>query len=79
MGHVKPIGPLRIDGNVAESWSKWKQRYAKASDVDARGEETECAIFLHTLGEEALEQYDTFTFAESEERKIEFLITKFEA
>ena len=47
--------------------------------MDARGEETECAIFLHTLGEEALEQYDTFAFAESEESKIEFLITKFEA
>ena len=82
MEHVKPIGSLRMEGNIAENWRKWKQRwtlYAKASGADAKDEETQCAVFLHTIGEEALEVYDTFTFTESEEGKIEPLITKFEA
>lgn len=82
MEHVKPIGPLRMDGNIAENWRKWKQRwtlYAKASGVDAKDEETQCAVFLHTIGDEALEVYDTFTFTESEENKIEPLIGKFDA
>ena len=82
MEHVKLIGPLRLEGNIAENWRKWKQRwtlYAKASGADAKDEETQCAVFLHTIGEEALEVYDTFTFTESEEGKIEPLITKFEA
>ena len=39
---------------------------------------TQCAIFLHTIGEEALDVYDTFTFTETEQDKIEPLIQKFE-
>ena len=79
MEHMKPIGPLRMDGNVAENWRKWKQRwvlYAKASGVDSKDEETQCAVLLHTIGEEALEVYDTFTFTEAEENKIEPLVAK---
>ena len=82
MQHVKPIGPLRLEGNIAENWRKWKQRwtlYAKASGADAKDKATQCAVFLHTIGGEALEVYDTFTFTESEKGKIEPLITKFEA
>ena len=74
MKHVKPIGPLRLDGNIAENWRKWKQRWvlnAKASGVDSKDEETQCAVFLHTIGEEALEVYDTFTFTDEEADKIE--------
>ena len=37
-------------------------------------EATQCAIFLHTIGDEALEVYDTFTFTETEQDKIEPLI-----
>ena len=82
MEHVKPIGPLRMDGNIAKNWRQWKQRwtlYAKASRVDAKDEETQCAVFLHTIGNEVLEVYDTFSFTESEENKIEPLIGKFDA
>ena len=83
MEHVKPIGPLRLDGNIAENWRKWKQRWvlnAKASGVDSKDEETQCAVFLHTIGEEALEVYDTFTFTDEEADKIEpGLVAKFEA
>ena len=82
MEHVKPIGPLRMDGNIAKNWRKWKQRwtlYAKASGVDAKDEGMQCAVFLHTIGDKALEVYDTFTFTESEENKIEPLIGKFNA
>lgn len=77
MEHVKPIGPLRMEGNIAENWRKWKQRwilYAKASGVDAKDEETQCAVFLDTIGDEALEVYDTFSFAEAEGGKIEPLL-----
>ena len=82
MEHVKPIGPLRLDGNIAENWRKWKQRwvlYAKASGVDSKDEETQCPVFLHKIGKEALEVYDTFTFTDAEVDKIEPLVAKFEA
>ena len=81
MEHVKPIGPLQMEGNIALNWRKWKQRwalYAKASEVDAKDEETQCAVLLHTIGEEALQVYDTFTFAESE-NKIDPVVEKLDA
>ncbi|CAB3978567.1 Hypothetical predicted protein [Paramuricea clavata] len=53
--------------------------YAKASGADEKDEGTQCAIFLHTIGEEALEIYDTFTFTETEQDKIQPLIQKFES
>jgi HD superfamily phosphohydrolase YqeK len=80
--HMKPMGPLKMDGNVAENWRKWRQRwnlYAIASGADEKDEEIQCAIFLHTIGEEALEIYDTFNFTETEQDKIEPLIQKFES
>ena len=67
---------------MAENWRKWKQRwnlYAKASGASEKDEATQCAIFLHTIGDEALEVYDTFTFTETEQDKIEPLIQKFES
>ena len=82
MGHMKPMGPLKMDGNVAENWRKWRQRwnlYAKASGADEKDEEIQCAIFLHKIGVEALEIYDSFTFPETEQDKIEPLIQNFES
>lgn len=62
---MKPMGPLKMDGNLAENLRKWKQRlnlYAKANGGDSKDEPIQCALFVHTKGEEALEVYDTLTF-----------------
>ena len=80
MEHMKPIGPLKLDGNTAENWRKWKLRwslYPKASGADKQ-EETQCVI-LHTIGEEALEVYETFKFTEAQQNKLNPIIEKFEA
>lgn len=82
MEHMKPMGPLKLEGNIAENWRKWKLRwslYAKASGADKQEEATQCAIFLHTIGEEALEVYDTFSFTEEQKDKLVPIIEKFEA
>ena len=76
------MGPLKLEGNIAENWRKWKLRwslYAKASGADKQEEATQCAIFLHTIGEEALEVYDTFSFTEEQKDKLVPIIEKFEA
>ena len=82
MKNMKPRGPLKMEGNLAENWRKCKQRwnlYAKASGAAEKDEAIQCAIFLHTIGQEAVEVYDTFTFIETEQDKIESLIQKFES
>ena len=81
MEHMKPMGPLKMDGNLAENWEKVEttlESIRKASGAEEKDEGTQCAIFLHTIWEEALEVYDTFTFTETEQDKIEPLIQKFE-
>lgn len=82
MQNLKPLGPLKFDGNISENWRKWKQKwmlYAKASGVEKKDEATQCAVLLHVIGDDALEIYDSFTFEESEQDKIAPLIAKFEA
>ena len=51
---------------------------SKASGAVEKYEETQCAIFSHMIGDDALEIYDTFTFTDEEKGKINTLIGKFE-
>ena len=79
MDRMKTIGTLSLDGNASENWRKWKQRwnlYSVASGANNKPEATQCAIFLHTIGQEALDVYNTFTFTEGDENKIDVLVEK---
>lgn len=83
MQNLKPLGPLKLHGNISENWRRWKQKwalYAKASGAEKKDEATQCAdVLLHVIGDDALEVYDSFTFEEGEQNKITPLIAKFEA
>ena len=81
MERLKSIEPLSLQGNVAENWRRWIQRwklYVVASGADKKTEAIQCAIFLHTIGQDAIEVYNTFTFTEEQVDKINPLIQKFE-
>ena len=80
MNSFKPPSTLNLEGNVAENWRKWKQRfqlYMEASGTMNKPEKQRVAIFLHLIGEEALEIYNTFSLSTAEQ-KIEVLFRKFE-
>ena len=82
MENLKPLNSLCLTGDIAENWRRWKQRwelYSKASGSSAKGEDVQCAILLHMICEEALNIYDTFTFAAADKDKIQPLIDKFES
>lgn len=60
----KPPSPLILTGNIAENWQRWEQRfslYMTATGADEKDESVKIAILLHTIGEEALEVYNTLT------------------
>ena len=77
-----PPGALVLEGNLSENWRRWVQRfdlYLTASGKIEQDEKVQCAILLHTIGEEALEIYNTFRFATGEDpNKIDHLKKKFE-
>ena len=57
--------PLSFEGNVAENWRRWKQRFQifmTATGTDTKGDEVKSATLLHFAGPEALEIYNTFTW-----------------
>ena len=48
------------------------------SGVHEKGENYQCATFLHMIRQDALNIYDTFTFQDNEINKIQILIDKFD-
>ena len=80
MSSFKPPSTLNLEGNVADNWRKWKQRfqlYMEASGSMKKPEKQRVAIFLHLIGEEALEIYNTFSLSTAEQ-KLDVLFQKFE-
>lgn len=62
MEQFKPPSQLILTGNVAENRRRWEQRfrlYMTASGASEKEEHVKTAILLHTIGEEALEVYNT--------------------
>ena len=78
---LKPPRALSFEGNVAENWRRWIQHFRlflNATGRDKKSEEIQCSTLLAVAGEDAMEVYNTFVFAEGEENKIETLIKTFE-
>ncbi len=82
MDALKSPAPLCLSGNVAENWKRFLQRlqlYLTATGSAAKDEKIQASIFLHVIGDEALEVYNTFTFENDEDKlKLTAIIKKFE-
>ena len=80
MSLLKPPLTLNLERNVVYNWRKWKQRfqlYMKASGSMKKPEKQRVALFLHLIGEEALEIYNTFSLSTADQ-KLDVLLQKFE-
>jgi type I restriction-modification system DNA methylase subunit len=79
--HAKPT-PLIFEGNVAENWRRFKQKfeiYIVASGYEKKTKKEKTCILLNLAGEQAIETYNTFTYIEGEsEETIDVVIKKFE-
>lgn len=68
----KPPEELRIHAsNKAAEWQRFKQRYevyAKASGLSTKDADVQAATFLHLVGSDAHEVYNTFEFASDSDR-----------
>ena len=81
MEHLRPPGHLQFEGNVAENWRRWHQQfhvYMTAAEISQKPPPTQVAILLLCAGTEALEVYNTFSFAEGEDRNnVETVMSKY--
>ena len=76
-----PGGLSLNDGDMAASWKKFKQRfglYLVASGYATKDEEIQCSLFLHIIGEDALDVYNTFELEIADQNKLDVLYARFE-
>lgn len=69
---------LSLTGNFSENWNRFKQPleiYLLANSLDDKDEKRKIAIFLHVVGEDGLDVYNTFKF--TEEKSLQTVLDKF--
>ena len=79
---VSPLQPLEIEGDWADNWKIWKQRwdnYCIITGLNSQPEDYKCAILLHTIGIEALRLYNGMKFSAGEDRnKMADILAKYD-
>ena len=82
MDRLSPPEVLNLDGNVAENWRRWKQCFeifSLASGLSEKDAGVQAATFLHVAGPEALEVYNTFSWAANgDKNKVDKIMEKFD-
>ena len=60
---IRPPATLCLEGNVAESWKLFRQKweiYSMLTRLECQRTEYQVALLLHTLGDEGLRVYNSF-------------------
>ena len=64
---LRPPQHFSIDGNIGQNWQLFKQKwnnYVIIANMSVQSEEYKKALFLHTIGDDALKIYNGFDLAE---------------
>lgn len=82
MEGFKPPEGLRLSGNLAQNWKKFRQQldlFLEATEPEKpRSAKQKAAILLHIAGPDALEVYNTFQCTDAERGNYNLLLEKFE-
>ncbi len=61
MDQLKPPNSLCFEGNLAENWRTWIQKfdlYLIATGIAEKSDKVKCATFLHVAGDDAVDDFD---------------------
>ena len=79
---IKPPSPLNLDSNISDNWKIFKQKwenYTIITELDKQEQKYQVALLQHTIGDDALRIYNSFTFeTPSEQRTIKEILEKFD-
>jgi len=83
MDALRPPENLKLTGNVDCNWRSFRQQfelYMAAIGMDTKPEARKVALLLTIAGPQAIEVYNTFVFAEDEDKnKLDDVLDKFTA
>ena len=80
MDQLPPPNPMTFKGNVAKNW-RWIQQfrlYLNATGLEKKPQQQQCSCLLTVAGPEALEIFNTCALSDTDQTKIEVVISKFE-
>lgn len=80
MDRLSPPTPMQLTGNLADNWKRFKQTfniYLAASGAGGDDDKLKASIFLHVIGEDALDIYNSFQQDEAN-LTLTVLMAKFE-
>ncbi|XP_028300531.1 zinc finger protein 79-like [Gouania willdenowi] len=79
MENYKPPSPLSLIGNRTANWCNWEQSFRQfIMASNEKDENAKVSILLHTIGEEAVEVYNTLTVTpEGDELTVEDVLQAF--
>lgn len=78
---IRPPKPLVINSDVATNWKRWKQQwkfYVTATMLDKKSPEVQAATLMATIGEDAFTVFESFAFADDEQKNISRIVEKFD-
>ena len=82
MGSLKQPESMCMEGSMERNWKQFKRNfdiYSAATELDILSENIQVNTFLHCIGQEGRELYDTFEFEAGKEIKLEEIKKKFGA
>ena len=81
MEKLKPPTEFNFEGNLNHGWKVWSKHfdfYMCATESDQKSDKIKTSILLSTIGQKGREIYETFTFADEEDKlKLEPVLQKF--
>ena len=81
MEHMKPPKGMTFQGNVSDNWTRFRQRlelYMEALNMDTKPDKRKIAILLTVAGQEAVDIFNTLTFADGERDNYNTVLRKFD-
>ena len=79
---VSPPQPLEIEGDRADNWKIWKQRWQNnciITGLHSQPEDYKCAILLHSIGIDAMRIYNGMKLSEGKDHnKMADIIAKYD-
>ncbi|XP_023238018.1 uncharacterized protein LOC111636862 [Centruroides sculpturatus] len=79
--NLPPPKPMLVEGDLGANWKKFKKSYllySTATELTTKNNETQAAILLHCLGEDALEIFETLELSEEEAKQPNVILEKLE-
>lgn len=79
---IKSPSGMNLNGNLAENWSKFKQRfmlYLEATEKISKPDKLKVALLLSSMGDECIEIFNTFKLSTEDSNKFDTVLQNFDS